>query len=281
MKTIVYADTLFLVNFLINMILLKITCMFSACRSSWQKLTIASAIGGVYAVCMFFPNIKMLYIFPFKFAISLIMVIIVGQNSDVIKVVKRCAVFYLVSFTFAGVMLALIYFTNFTSSAKPVLSNGIFYFDISLTTLTIASVIAYVLLKLASTVFSRNRVMGFKKLTIYLGERVCEMIALSDTGNLLTDPISNYPVIIADKASLMPLFPSGVPDAEKGSYNGAKLRIIPYSSVGAKNSIMTGFLPDKIVVDGKSKNNVVIGISENTLSATNEYGALLNPNILN
>ncbi len=106
------------------------------------------------------------------------------------------------------------------------------------------------------------------------------MCAMSDTGNLLTDPISRHPVIIADKKSVMPLFPDGLPDAEKGCARGARLRVIPYSSVGAKDGLLTGFVPDHIELDGKCTGNVVIAICDNALCENDEYNALFNPNIL-
>ncbi|MBR5504862.1 MAG: sigma-E processing peptidase SpoIIGA, partial [Clostridia bacterium] len=177
MKAIVYADMLFLVNFIINMILLRVTCAFSKSSSSWLRLCVASALGRVYAVCLFFPSAHMLYIFPAKLAVSLIMLVITDPHSGIIKLIKRCAVFYLASFCFAGVMLALIYFTDFADGAAPMVSNGIFYFDISLTTLIASSCVVYIILKLASAVFARNKVLGIKKLKITLGERECEMCA--------------------------------------------------------------------------------------------------------
>jgi len=280
MKAIVYADMLFLVNFVINMVLLKVTCAFSKSSCGWLRLTIAAALGSVYAVCMFFPSVEMLYIFPVKIAVSLIMLVITDPHSGFIKLIKSCAVFYLASFCFAGVMLALIYFTDFADGAAPLVSNGIFYFDISLTTLIASSCAVYIILKLASAVFARNKVLGIKKLKITLGERECEMCAMSDTGNLLTDPISHHPVIIADKKSVMPLFPYGLPDAQEGCAQGAKLRVIPYSSVGADDGLLTGFVPDQIELDGKCTKNVVIAICDNALCKNNEYNALFNPNTL-
>lgn len=281
MKAIVYADMLFLVNFVINMVLLKVTCIFTKSPSGWVRMTLAACVGSVYAVCMFFPEIEMLYIFPVKMAVSVIMLLITEPKTSLVKLIKKCAVFYLTSFCFAGILLALIYFTDFASGAAPTVSNGIFYFDISLTTLIISSAIVYILLRLASAVFARNKTLGIKQLKITLGPRECVMSAMSDTGNMLTDPISRNPVIIADKASVMPLFPAGLPNAENGCACGAKLRVIPYSSIGKQGGIMTGFVPDTIELDGKSTNNVVIAICENALSETNEYNALFNPNILN
>ena len=281
MKTIVYVDVLFLINFIINMILIKITQIFLKRYSGVWNLCVASAVGAIYAVCMFFPRIDFLYIFPFKMLISSLMIMIVYPKSGVVRLIRSCAVFYLVSFTFAGILLALIYFTGFADGSGAVVSNGIFYFDISLWKLAVTSAIAYLIIKIASAVFSRNKLMGIRLISISVLGRECTMPALSDTGNLLTDPVTNSSVVIADKKQIEKLFPEGVPDIKDGCATGLKLRVIPYSSLGNESGMMLGFVPDKITVDGKIAPDVIVGISENALSASNEYNALFNPNILN
>ncbi|MBE7050646.1 MAG: hypothetical protein E7394_07795 [Ruminococcaceae bacterium] len=280
MKTVVYIDSLFLMNFIINMILLKLTDVFSSSQTKTPKICLASSIGALYAVCMFFPNISFLYILPFKMLMSFFIVYITDTKTKLIPLIKKCAVFYLVSFTLAGVLIAT-YFVSFKNqSIHPVIQNGIVYFDISPFVLLVASFLSILIIWLSSAIFSRNKNLGLKSLKIYLGDKGCDMQALSDTGNLLKEPISNLPVIIVEKSFIEPLFPSGIPNGESNFSTEIKLRLIPYSSVGCKSSIMTGFVPDKILFDGNKEIKAVIGISDDSLSATKEYGALFNPLIL-
>ena len=280
LKTVVYADVLFIINFIINMIILKITSVFSQIKPGVSRLVLASSIGAVYALFMFFPQIKLLYIFPVKLLVSLIMIKITVRDSKVLRLIKLTAMFYLVSFAFAGILLALIYFTDFAKGSAPVISNGIFYYDISLKNLLITSVIAYILIKIASAIISRNKILGIKSIKIFLGSNECILNALSDTGNLLKEPLSDRPVIIAEKESIENLFPDGVPDCKNPGTSYTNMRIIPYSSIGTSSGIMTGFVPDRITVDGNCVCDVVIGISETPLSQGNEYNALFNPNII-
>ena len=281
MKTIVYADLLFLINFIINLVILKTTCIFMKYRPCIWRIFAGALIGGLYAVCFFCPNAKMFYIFPFKILISMLMISITMPGYRIYKFIKSCAVFYLTSFSFAGIILAMIYFTYSKHTAAPVMDSGIFYFKISISTLIVSGLIVYILLWLVSVIFTKSKMIGVRKLKIKLGQNECVLSALCDTGNLLTDPISNLPVVIADKKSVMPLFPMGIPDTESGYTSGAKLRLIPYSSLGAKNEMMTGFVPDKVLLDCKTDVGVIIGISESALSETDEYNALFNPNIIN
>jgi len=280
MEATVYADVLFIINFIINMILIKISSLFMKSTVSNTRLCISSALGAVYAVCMFFPDISFMYIFPFKLFVSIIMMKIISPHAKLIKMIKYTSVFYMVSFTFAGVLLALIYFGSISSSMQPNIHNGIFYFDISLTKLLIASAISYAVITISCAVFKRNKTIGIKKLTIVLKNRMCEMSALSDTGNLLTDPLTRNPVVIAEKKYLKDLFPLGIPDIENIAFSDIKLRLIPYSSLGNNGGMLTGFVPDEVCIDGKKANNVIVAISPGALSEKDEYNALFNPNIL-
>jgi len=278
METVVYADMMFMINFMINIILLKITEIFSKQKFPLFRQCFAGAFGAVYAIFMFMPHTKILYSFPFKMIISLIMIIIAKPKSGVLKTVKLCSIFYLVCFTFAGILLALIYLTG---SSSPKLYGGIFYFDISLTTIVISSVSAYIVLQISSSIFARNKSLGIKSIKICMNGKECVLNALSDTGNLLTDPISRLPVVIAEKNFILPLFPHGVPDIANEPDICSKLRIIPYSSLGNNSGIMAGFVPDSLIIDGRRISDIIVGISDTTLSQTNEYNALFNPNIIN
>ncbi len=280
MNVTVYADVLFLINFIINIILLKISSMFMKNPMSPMRLSAAGGLGAIYAVCMFFPDISFLYIFPFRLLVSVIMLIIVCPKAGYIRLIKLTAVFYMVSFTFAGVLLALIYIGSISSAVSPVMHNGIFYFDISLTSLLAASAVSYVVISISSAIFRRNKTMGIKILRIVLSDRICEISALSDSGNLLEDPISKVPVVIAEKSYLEGLFPEGVPDMECIDDAGLKIRLIPYSSLGNTGGMMAGFIPDEVMIDGHKINDVIIAISPCALSGTNDYNALFNPNIL-
>lgn len=280
MNATVYADILFLINFIINIILLKITSLFMKAKPSALRLALSSTVGSMYAVFMFFPKISFLYIFPFKLAVSVIMIKIIFPKAKAVKITKSTAIFYLVSFTFAGILLSLIYFGSISKNFSPKVHNGIFYFDISLTKLLLASAICYLVLSFGGTIYKRNKIMGIRRLSIALSGRICEMAALSDTGNLLKDPISKAPVIVAEKRYILNLFPDGIPDIENLNAGNIRLRLIPFSSLGNRDGMLTGFVPDEVCIDGRKTQNVIVAISPHALSDCDEYNALFNPNIL-
>ncbi len=280
MSHVVYIDILFLINFMINLTLLKITSAFLKRDAGILRLCFASVFGAVYAVCMFFPDISFLYIFPFKILVSAIMVRIICPRCHLVRYIKSLFIFLLVSFTFAGVLLALVYFTGSEANGGIFMSNGIFYFGISFGILIAASLISYVVIVASTAILKRSKNLGIKKLRIRLGCNECEIAALSDTGNLLCDPISRNPVIIAEKKYIQPLFPNGMPDCESEFQSDVRLRVIPYSSLGKQNGMLTGFIPDDITIEGRKTKAAIIAISDNVLSPSDEYNALFNPNII-
>ncbi len=276
----IYADMLFLVNFIINLILLKLCSLLVKTSPSTPRLTFASAAGAVYALFMFFPNISFFYIFPFKLAISFLMIRIISPKAKLVRLVKFTAVFYLVSFTFAGVLLMLIYLSSSSPALNPVMQNGIFYFDIPMRSLLPASALSYGIIVLSQAIFKRNKTIGIRSLKIILSGRECTVPALSDTGNLLKDPISRVPVIIAEQKFIINLFPDGIPSVENAETSNLRLRLIPYTSLGNQGGMLTGFIPDEVRIDGHKASRVIVAISPDALSKEDEYNALFNPNIL-
>lgn len=280
MDIAVYADVIFTLNFLINLIIIKLTSFFMKDNPGTLRLCVSASLGAVYAVFIFFPSVSYLYAFPFKIAISMIMLKITSPRGNIVKLFKYTILFYMISFTLAGILLSLVYFGNIHSPGAPVIKNGIFYFDISLGKLIGGAGICYGVIALAMAVFKRNKNLGIKNLKISLAGKVCEIDALCDTGNLLTEPISQFPVIIAEGRKLTELFPNGIPDINSPDTFDMNMRLIPFSSLGKKDGMLIGFIPDEVTIDGKKTVKTVVAISPDILSVPGEYGALFNPNIM-
>ena len=103
--------------------------------------------------------------------------------------------------------------------------------------------------------------------------------ALSDSGNLVKDPISNKSVIIVDRKifskiadiSIFDNFAAGQ-EAEASKYRS--LRLIPIKTAGG-SSILVAILPDKMTVsafDSKKKQNISLELD--ALVAPSELGKI-------
>lgn len=72
---IVYIDVIFLFNVLIDGILLWTTAWSRKLSFRWWRLALSAAIGGSYAILLFFPPLSFLYTFAVKFVLSLLMLL--------------------------------------------------------------------------------------------------------------------------------------------------------------------------------------------------------------
>lgn len=99
--------------------------------------------------------------------------------------------------------------------------------------------------------------------------------ALLDTGNGLTEPISGKPVSILEKEVFESLWQEEVPEG---------YRAVPYHSIGRKKGILPGYrIPEiSIEVEGLTKTcrDIYVGISEELVSGAGNYRMILNPKLL-
>ena len=147
------------------------------------------------------------------------------------------------------------------------------------------------------------------RVELFLGEKSIMVKAFLDSGNLLKDPISNYPVIVVEQKELEKLIPKETlnyisktigGDAklknntkeiegqkqfnEKTNYYLSRIRMIPFMSLGKENGMLTGIRFDMARIETdeiiKEKNNIIVGIYNKKLTKDNKYNALIGLNLL-
>lgn len=290
MKQVVYIDVLFVLNMLINYLLLILTVRLTRSESSRWRLLCGAALGGVYALLIFTPAIGIVYTLAAKLLFSLSIVLTVFKNMSFKSLLRTLACFYGVNFAFAGAMLA-IWFT--LTPRGMLMSNGIVYFNISVVTLVITAAVVFFVLSLFSAL-NKRRCDGFHKyrVTVDLNGNTAVATALMDTGNTLSDVFSDTPVIVAEYKVLEKLFPESLSAFFRGGANdviytmdrewSARIRLIPFSSMGGEG-LLPAFRPDKITIENLNiraqTNKVLIAVCRGKLPL-NEYGILLNPALI-
>ncbi len=117
-----------------------------------------------------------------------------------------------------------------------------------------------------------------------------------DTGNLLKEPITNTPVIVVEHTLLYECLPKEIlnnlekilggdfeeiPNKIEEEYK-AKLKVIPFSSLGKQNGMLLGIKPNKVIIkyddEIKEIKNIIIGIYNKSLTKKGEYRALIGLN---
>ena len=293
----IYAEYLLLENIVINYIILYVTKRFTRTETHNVRLLLASVLGALYTLVVFFPSLKFMTRFVVKISISVLIIIVAFNPAKLKKFIKLFATFYVVAFVFAGAALALFYLTD----VETYVGSGIFYIkDFPIKLLIFAVAMSSILIKFTwgyiQTKMSKSK--AYIPITVSLNNRKADIVALLDTGNSLKDPISQTPVIIVQFSAIKELLPEQIQKlfikykennldvvsaVMAETSNEFKFRLIPYKSLGKDNGMLLGFKPDKVIIkddDDKSISDIVIGIYNNNLSNDDEYTALLHPEIL-
>lgn len=290
----IYIDVLFIINFVINYTLLALTGKISKAKTSKIRIFSGAFLGAVYAVFMFFPQIKMFYGALAKLSVSFIIIFVSFKIKKWILFFKTVFIFYVSSFVFGGVVLGVFYFTNAGLKYGSVLNNGIFYFNFPWKILFLSVGLAYIVAKLGFSTYKNQKNITYEEIKVSLKDKEAVLNALVDTGNMLSDPIENMPVIVAQLTSVKDILPDIMVDLinknnfidapfliESESFIKAKIRLIPFSSLGKKDGMLIGFKPDFIVVRQKRIENVCIGVYNQSLSKSGVYNALISPELIN
>lgn len=295
---VIYIDVLFCVNFLMNLLILWVTEKAARIRVKEGWLFLGAGIGALYAVLMFFPRLSVFYTVLAKILCSLFLIAVTFRLKTVRMFLKTVLIFYLVSFAFGGGALALFYFTDFGIRLGAVLSNGVFYFTLPWKVLFLSAVILSVLLRLGARFLSRrtrNAALSVPVQVEWNGKRA-DLNALLDTGNTLSDPLTDRPVLVAEYDAVRDLLPSEVCSMYEAKEKTGReqlmnvwmesetprpFRVIPFTSLGRENGMLVGFSPDRIIISENEREyirtDVIIGISEQKLSKNRQYNALVSP----
>jgi len=125
---------------------------------------------------------------------------------------------------------------------------------------------------------------------VFIGNKRTKIKALLDTGNMLKDPISQKPVIVATKRSLKNVIPQEILEDIKNILGGDRIgdikpfenriKVIPFKSLGNEHGMLIGIKSNKIIVDNNEIKDVIIGIYEKEFSRRKRYDALIGIDLL-
>lgn len=288
----IYIDVVLIENLLMNYIIIFATGTILKIKIKQIRIILASLLGAIYTIIAYISNLRIYSNFFLKFILSLVMIYIAFNPRNIKKLFKFTLIFYLTSFVFGGAAFALIYIVKPQEILK---NNGLVLNSKSLKVIFISAVIAFVIIIIAFRVV-KNKMSAkdmYCHIKIKLNQKEIETKAIIDTGNFLKEPITNTPVIVVEHTLLYECIPkeilnhlenilggdfSGIPEKIKEEYM-PKLKVIPFSSLGKQNGMLVGIKAEEIVIENeeenKTKQNVIIGIYNKSLTKRGEYRALL------
>ncbi len=281
-----------------NFSILWITFKISKVKGSLWRLWISAGIGALYAIIFFLPGFEVLNSFFLKTALSLVMLLVAFKFSTLKDFFKAFTFFYATTFVFGGVALGLYFFTQ----DYVAIERGVFVIkDYPVNKLMVTGGLVIILIhamwRFVRLHLSKDQLLY--KVKIRFEEKEVVLDALLDTGNMLLDPISKHPVMVAEFSRLRELLPQEIQEIftrplEDGFYAVAQVvsqsrwierfRIIPYATVGNPGGILMGFKPDEVLIlkngEWHAAQNVVVGMYNDKLFSGQHYQALVHPEIV-
>lgn len=274
MEVKIYVDVLFIINFITDYILLSATSLFARKRLKILNALFSSAMGGLFSALIFFVPMNTASSVLSAFSVSLIMILIAFGKRSFVKILKDTAVLYLVAIMTGGLAYTVL------PRYSHLLGNGILYVDINAYSLLFVFIASVIIIHSATGYIRRQKIKSsyIYEITIEKNGRTITDYAFFDSGNFLTEPISQKGIIVAEWKSVSPLF-----DEEKITDAIVK-NPQDFVCIGCKNfSGSTGlyaFFPDKITSsDAGLCEDFLIAVTETPLDKDGTYRMLL-PNTI-
>lgn len=282
--TVVYIDSLFLLNLVVNYLLLLSSARLSGDLIHRPRLALGAALGALYAALVFFPGMGFLLHPLCKLSVAVLMLLCAFGGSR--RLLRVTLVFFGVSAAFGGGIFAL----QLLGGRGLTLKNGIFYSAMDLRLILLSAAACYVVISLIFRRAARHsgpsRELAPAVLT--LDGRKVALTALVDTGNTLTDPVTNRPVMVAEGEKLLRLFPEGEAPApadfkdpvaalERLTTSGrrGRYRLLPYQAVGVECGLLLALRMDGVRVGEVDYGGILVAMSPNRLSDGGGYSALI------
>ena len=296
----IYADVVFLINFIMNYLIFWVVSKLTKRRCSWWRLGLGAAVAsGLYCILIFVAPFRVFVNIFSALVIVMAAIAVTFRPASVKDFLKLIGLTYISAFSIGGAGIGLFYFTNISDVIGNMLSVGVNNF--SFTMLLVLSCTTYIALKLGLPLFRRTLIKRqmFCNVKVSVAQEAFSLNGLVDTGNSLTDPLSKNPVIVAEFDGIKNILPEALraifyEDKENdilsvvANINDANLhrriRMIPFTSLGKQNGMLIGFKPDFVEISDDAKSiilkDVVIGIYNYSLSKDGTYNALLGPELL-
>lgn len=255
-----YVDIFFMVNFMMDTILLLIVKKMILCSASYGHILLGAATGAMLT-CVVTTGLQgrtYLQWILFYGVINTLMLKIGLRIRWGRELLKGWIFLYIASFLLGGIFLVF----------RPYLRVGSLFFWLAVLSYYLVQGIWKILLLLTR----RNH--DYCEVELYLGNQSFRSKALIDTGNTLRDMVSGQPVNVIERQIVEQLTAEG---------RSLRFRYIPYHSIGKKEGIMPLIRLDRMkIIEGthfKWIEYPLAAISEERLSEEN-YQVILNPDIL-
>lgn len=274
--TVVYIDMVFLINLIANYLLLLAGGRMAGAVLRRRWICLGAALGAAYACILFLPGTEWLSQWPCKLLFGVLMCLTAYGNGA--HLLRASVMFFASSAALAGAVLG----AQLLGSGPLTMENGVLYSAVDLRLLLLLFTACYFILSLFFRRVGRHssRELVHLKLSI-LGQQAT-LTALRDTGNTLTDPATNRPVIVVDSAVLQHILPKEtvpgdpIESAELLGRMGVKgVRLLPFRAVGTNCGMLLALRAEQVIADGTALGPLLVALSPGPIGDGGTYQGLI------
>ncbi len=280
----VYVDSLFVLNALINLILLLGSARMGGAPVCRGRIAAAAAFGGLYAVGCVAPGLEWLRGTAARLAVMAGMLLIAfGWRRGTVKL---GALFLGLSAAFGGLMLAMLHVFGVSLT----LLGGVAYYPVSGLALLLTAAAVYILTRTVFARLAEHTGGELVPITLRCGPKTVKLTALRDSGCTLKDPVTGRGVLVAEWQTARALLP---PEAAaplsaaqfsrpadllprlSSKAAGGRWRLIPYRAVGTAGGLLLAMQCDQMEVGKQTVSGALVAFSPTPLSDGGGYTALI------
>ena len=266
----IYADVLIILNFLVDYFLLLATGKLIRIHIKTFRILLAALFGGISSLYIFLPKSTLIAEIYFKTLICFISCLIGFGFGTVKRYLKSSAVYFVITCSYAGVMMAVF---KFFKPFGMLVNNSVVYFNISPIILIGTTVLIYIIFLSFSKIFALEGEYAQRcSVSVFLEENSTQFDAIIDTGNSLEDMFGKSEIIIVDNNVIEKLL-----NLNRESYLN-RYRAIPLKTVSGED-ILSGYRCDRAVIEYNGKRfllkSPILAISKSEIK--DGYAAIINP----
>lgn len=282
--TVIYLDTLFLLNATMDYLLLLSSARLAGEELHRLRMAAGAVLGGIYAVAVVLPGMEFLLHPVFKVGSAVLMVVTGLGGSR--RLLRQTVIFFALSCAFGGGVLAV----SLLGGQGMSLGGGLVYSGMDIKIVLLSAAGCYALFTLALSRVGRHTAAAGELVhtSLRLFDREVSLTSLVDTGNTLSDPVSGRAVMVADADRITALFPEGhAPGTEElkepaqllgrlnsGQWRG-RFQLLPYRAVGVECGLLLAVRLDNVRLNGEDRGPMLVALSPTPVSDGGGYRALV------
>ncbi|UCZ51816.1 sigma-E processing peptidase SpoIIGA [Bacillus shivajii] len=295
----IYLDVVWLLNFLVDFMLLTLTAIVLKRDLRKFRLIVGALFASFYIFLLFTP-LQDIAVNPLIKGIYSVFIIVITFGFHRFRLfIQAWLMFYFVNFAVGGGLLGVHFFLqtdmDFIQGTFATQTSG-FGSPISWAFVIIGLPIMYYYSKKRFEAIETEKIRYDEvyDVKIIINDIQLHLNGFVDSGNRLEDPFTRKPVVVIDMTELGDQFPLSIQNLikeqdlskmeEVPSEYQSKITLLPFRTVGETNKFMWAVRPDSITLYDQGEvfqcHSILIGLSTSPLSDRNDYQCLLHPRMM-